>query len=291
MDFLHIVMPIIIGGVIGYFTNYIAIKMMFHPRKAVFIGKHKLPFTPGIIPKNQKRIARAVGDAVSEQLLTEEAILDRVMETSDKSISKLVDEILVSDLSVNEVFSEKTADDALIDSISDTVANAIIKRVDQADIDSLIRDFGEKTVSSITADKPLLAMVFNADVKNAMFSITANAVRDYINEHGEEKLKEFVSNHIREFSRMPLKDIVKSEDSKGRINDTVKRAVESMIKNHGAALLAQIDIRHIVAERIEAMKPEELEELVLSVMKQELQAVINLGAVIGAIIGIINIFI
>ena len=67
MDFLHIVMPIIIGGAIGYFTNFIAIKMMFHPRKAVFIGKHKLPFTPGIIPKNQKRIARAVGDAVSEQ--------------------------------------------------------------------------------------------------------------------------------------------------------------------------------------------------------------------------------
>ena len=34
MGFLHIVLPVIVGGVIGYFTNYIAIKMMFHPRKA-----------------------------------------------------------------------------------------------------------------------------------------------------------------------------------------------------------------------------------------------------------------
>ena len=34
----------------------------------------------------------------------------------------------------------------------------------------------------------------------------------------------------------------------------------------------------------------ELEALVLSVMKQELQAVINLGALIGAVIGILNIF-
>ena len=39
------------------------------------------------------------------------------------------------------------------------------------------------------------------------------------------------------------------------------------------------------------MKMDEVEALVLSVMKQELQAVINLGALIGALIGIFNIFI
>ena len=39
------------------------------------------------------------------------------------------------------------------------------------------------------------------------------------------------------------------------------------------------------------MHVEELEALTMSVMKQELQAVINLGALIGAIIGIINVFI
>ena len=35
----------------------------------------------------------------------------------------------------------------------------------------------------------------------------------------------------------------------------------------------------------------ELEELVLSVMKKELNAIVNLGALIGFIIGILNIFI
>ena len=39
------------------------------------------------------------------------------------------------------------------------------------------------------------------------------------------------------------------------------------------------------------MDVRELEDLVLSVMKNELQAVINLGALIGAVIGTVNIFI
>ena len=39
------------------------------------------------------------------------------------------------------------------------------------------------------------------------------------------------------------------------------------------------------------MDVKELEKLCLSVMKKELNAVVNLGAVIGFIIGILNIFI
>ncbi|OYO91046.1 DUF445 domain-containing protein, partial [Lachnotalea glycerini] len=42
--------------------------------------------------------------------------------------------------------------------------------------------------------------------------------------------------------------------------------------------------------KIEEMDVMELEELILSVMKKELGAVVNLGAVIGFILGIINIF-
>ena len=52
-----------------------------------------------------------------------------------------------------------------------------------------------------------------------------------------------------------------------------------------------MDIREITRQRIEEMKVDEVEHLVLSVMKKELQAVINLGAVIGAVIGVVNIFV
>ena len=66
MNIVHIILPIAIGALIGYCTNYIAIKMLFHPRKEMRIGSWRLPFTPGVIPKNKERIASEVGAAVND---------------------------------------------------------------------------------------------------------------------------------------------------------------------------------------------------------------------------------
>ncbi|MEN9520285.1 MAG: hypothetical protein RLZZ381_2873, partial [Cyanobacteriota bacterium] len=62
--------PPIAGSIIGYFTNDIAIKMLFRPYKAIYLGKRKLPFTPGLIPSNQERLAQKVSDTIMGSLLT-----------------------------------------------------------------------------------------------------------------------------------------------------------------------------------------------------------------------------
>lgn len=62
--------PPIAGAIIGYFTNDIAIKMLFRPYKAIYIGKRRLPFTPGLIPHNQSRLAKRVSDTIMGSLLT-----------------------------------------------------------------------------------------------------------------------------------------------------------------------------------------------------------------------------
>jgi uncharacterized membrane protein YheB (UPF0754 family) len=64
------VLPPVAGSIIGYFTNDIAIKMLFRPYKAIYIGKRKLPFTPGLIPSNQERLAQKVSDTIMGSLLT-----------------------------------------------------------------------------------------------------------------------------------------------------------------------------------------------------------------------------
>jgi uncharacterized membrane protein YheB (UPF0754 family) len=62
--------PPVLGGVIGYFTNDIAIKMLFRPYRAIYIGKQKLPFTPGLIPRNQERLAQKISNTIMGSLLT-----------------------------------------------------------------------------------------------------------------------------------------------------------------------------------------------------------------------------
>jgi uncharacterized membrane protein YheB (UPF0754 family) len=60
----------IVGGIIGYFTNDVAIRMLFRPYRAYYIGRRKIPFTPGLIPANQERLAKRIADAIMGSLLT-----------------------------------------------------------------------------------------------------------------------------------------------------------------------------------------------------------------------------
>ncbi len=75
---IQIILPVIVGAVIGYITNYLAIKMLFRPTKPVYLFGKKLPFTPGLIPKERDRLANRTGLAVKEYLLTEEAVLEHL---------------------------------------------------------------------------------------------------------------------------------------------------------------------------------------------------------------------
>ena len=88
----------LIGALIGWLTNYIAIKMLFHPRKEV-----RLFFIPvqGVFPKRQKALARKLGQIVSEELVsaqdvtahlkekaTSEAVLSHIALKLEEGISK-----------------------------------------------------------------------------------------------------------------------------------------------------------------------------------------------------------
>ncbi len=66
--------PPITGSIIGYFTNDIAIKMLFRPYRALYLGQWQVPFTPGLIPSNQERLAKRISDTIMGSLLTPEEL-------------------------------------------------------------------------------------------------------------------------------------------------------------------------------------------------------------------------
>jgi uncharacterized membrane protein YheB (UPF0754 family) len=76
--------PPLLGGIIGYFTNDIAIKMLFRPYKAIYIAGRIVPFTPGLIPRNQERLAKNISKTIMDSLLTPEELQNlarRLLET------------------------------------------------------------------------------------------------------------------------------------------------------------------------------------------------------------------
>ena len=52
-----------VGGLIGYITNYIAIRMLFRPPQAKYFLVIQIALTPGLQAKEQKRIDGPTGQA------------------------------------------------------------------------------------------------------------------------------------------------------------------------------------------------------------------------------------
>jgi uncharacterized membrane protein YheB (UPF0754 family) len=74
MDLNLLLVPLI-GAFIGWITNLIAIKMLFHPRNPIRI----LGLTfQGVFPVRQKALAAKIGEVVAEELITHDELRMRM---------------------------------------------------------------------------------------------------------------------------------------------------------------------------------------------------------------------
>lgn len=84
---LLLLLPFIAAS-IGWFTNYIAIKMLFHPRepkKVLFFTFH------GVFPKRQKQVAERIAVLVSQELLSLQDIQEQI--TNPDELEKVMGKI------------------------------------------------------------------------------------------------------------------------------------------------------------------------------------------------------
>ncbi|EKU46582.1 DUF445 domain-containing protein [Staphylococcus massiliensis] len=75
---LTLLFMMILGSIIGGITNIIAIRMLFHPYKPMYLFGKKLPFTPGLIPKRRGEIATKIGQVIEEHLLTPSLLEEKI---------------------------------------------------------------------------------------------------------------------------------------------------------------------------------------------------------------------
>jgi uncharacterized membrane protein YheB (UPF0754 family) len=103
-------LPIIAGG-IGWLTNFLAVKMLFHPRKEInALGLLRIQ---GVFPKRQTALAEKLGEIVSEQLfsmsdvtskLREVAESDEIASIAARRIEKTISEKLLTTFPMLSMF-------------------------------------------------------------------------------------------------------------------------------------------------------------------------------------------
>ena len=129
IELKYIINPVM-GTIIGFGTNYIAVKMLFRPYKAVKIGKFSLPFTPGVIPKRRTDIAKALGDTISKELFTNNDI--KKVFLSDDVKSKVIDNIILNikneDITIKEL-ALKHLDEEKYNKLKINIENIISEKI------------------------------------------------------------------------------------------------------------------------------------------------------------------
>lgn len=297
IEILHYAMPPVVGGIIGYFTNDLAIKMLFRPREPLFLFGRQLPMTPGMIPKNKSRLAAGIAAMVSRKLMSAEVLAGALL--SDSMIERVRQK-------VHGVIASYQADDrALRDALASLLGAEAVRQAESAALDAIDAKVAEKMTDPAlagTISQKIMEAVAERLSSNPLLSLGASLFSGAI----ESMVSEMVSKMLREKGVTMVSQMIHAEEEKllsrpvsqllggreqllGRLEDGAVDAYRRVVTQKLPELLETIDVSKIVERRIMGMDTMEMERMILDICERELRAVVWIGALLGAVIGGVNI--
>jgi uncharacterized membrane protein YheB (UPF0754 family) len=166
----------LIGAFIGWITNYIAIKMLFHPRRPI-----KIMFITfqGIFPKNKPRIANKLGTVVQRDLINFSDIKDRLKDPD--ALSNFKEEIAIR------------IDDAIRDRID---KNALLKNIVP---DQFIQNIHKAIVKEIEINLPgvIESSITKIEQKLDIQELVRNKVSNFSDEKLENMLMDITAREFK----------------------------------------------------------------------------------------------
>lgn len=207
----------LIGAVIGYITNWLAIKMLFRPREAKYIFGMKLPFTPGLIPKEKSRIANKVGETVGTHLLNSDSLSKALKD--DKIKAKFNE---VAKEKINQVINSNST---LEDSLKNTLGKNYYA-------------LKENMINNIA--KTILESVKEEEFKNKVKFYIVDSIKEGLNKRPEKiidfinsnKFREVIINTLEEEKTRDIigKALLKEVKTLGKEDLTIEKVIPENIK-------------------------------------------------------------
>ena len=102
----------LVGAAIGWFTNHLAVKMLFRPRRPLHFAGITIQ---GLIPRRREDLARSIAEVVEEELLAGEdiaralesdAFRQRLAEVLDDRLARLLKETLAQRPLLNQFLTD-----------------------------------------------------------------------------------------------------------------------------------------------------------------------------------------
>ena len=292
MSIIEILAGPVIGAVIGYCTNYIAVKMLFKPLNPVKLGNWTLPFTPGIIPKGKARMAKAMGNHLLTRRDLEQILLsDEVKKTVAQAVGNGLQSIQKNEDTLETFlghYVEKEDYENMRGHLEEFITERISSGLEKMDVGSIIAEEGAKEVKN-KFQGSMVSMFLTDDLIQSIAVPIGNKVGEYIRENGREKIHPIVVGEIAAAENIPVNRIMENIPlGQEKIEELVESVYVKFVGEKAEELAEKFHISQVVEEKINEMDILEVENILLGIMKKELNAVVNLGAIIGFFIGLLN---
>lgn len=311
----------ILGGVIGYITNDIAIRMLFRPHKAKYLFGKRIPFTPGIIPREKGRIAEALGGVISNNLMNQDVLSryflsDEMVAKVRESVCDFIDEqrrneetveaflahylkpddIAAISKSVNESVTEqissKLTDSAMGNAVAHLAVEHVKAKFNTGGSGDILAQLGKGMgLFGALGLGAALGKIFDL-IGEPIERFLANNINEMLRDRGPEIVSGMVDNEVESFLKMPMCDMLQGrEEQLAQVVDGVESLYRAVMTDHLPKILASIDISRIVRDRINEMDIAETERLIRMVLNRELKAIVWFGALLGTVMGALNLLV
>lgn len=146
-NYLSYALPVLCAGAVGYFTNFIAVKMLFEPYQRT--DRHWLKFLTlgfwkqGLIPANKNEIGVKMGEEITTKLLKPEAISNEICQVISNKIS---DPVILNHLRTEVLTLFQAHKDKIVAFLLPKIQDSIIDTIDKAISVDNVKNFWDNVV-------------------------------------------------------------------------------------------------------------------------------------------------
>lgn len=289
MDIFSILSGPIVGAAIGYITNDIAIRMLFRPYKPIYVFGHRLPFTPGIVPRRKDQLAKTLGEAIVAKLFNADDLEIVFTDGISDSVADSVEAMLRSELKVSgltDIISEET-----VSRLEGELCVRIQTVICTSDLPEELARQGIGMLSSLLGQSPA-GRALAGGIADALAKPFAHEIEEFVIEHGHEFILPMLKSELKRFSGRSIGELtalLHADDSE-QLHEVIKALYLRFMKTHVRSIVESIDVGGMITDKIVLMTAAEVEDIVLTVVRRELRLVVLFGAFVGGLIGAVNIF-
>jgi uncharacterized membrane protein YheB (UPF0754 family) len=266
LDFFIKLSPLLVATLHGYGAAWLAVKMLFRPRHAVYVFGWRVPLTPGMLPKERERFIEALSTVIAERLLTVETVADEIV--------KLGLEGEITTLARRE-YLEQSQSESAVKLIAEHLRERLIH----------LRDSVETRWEIVRA----LRKILEAEMERR-FSFVRHFVAGYFLD--DETLYRIVGDSISQLAEQIVDSLYARTtiaQAMAQIPEKVFQtgaAPQSVITGFVSALSTRLDFRAILLKRLSALSDEDIEQLIMQTAGREIRAIVWFGAGIGFVVGV-----